>query len=176
MVLEQLNKVNVINEFEAKELQVMQDFYLNNPDSLTRTNEIAHFTVSSWVINKNFDKVLMAYHNIYNSWAWLGGHVDGESDFINVAIKELQEESGLSDFEPLLNYPLSIEILTVKAHVKNNQVVATHLHLNVTYAFIGDESKPLKIKADENSAVAWIKFEDLDKKVTEPAMLPIIIS
>ena len=43
----------------------------------SRDNSSAHITVSGWVVSHDRTKVLMAYHNIYNSWSWLGGHADG---------------------------------------------------------------------------------------------------
>ena len=61
---------------------------------LTRDNKCYHFTSSAWVVSPDFKKVLMVYHNIYNSWSWMGGHADGESDLLKVAIKEVKEESG----------------------------------------------------------------------------------
>lgn len=35
----------------------------------------------------------MVYHNIYNSWSWLGGHADGETDLLAVALREVKEEA-----------------------------------------------------------------------------------
>lgn len=53
-------------------------------------------TASAWVVNKDRSKVLMIYHNIYNSWSWLGGHADGETDLLAVAIREVREEAGIA--------------------------------------------------------------------------------
>lgn len=49
----------------------------NNENAFSRENTVAHITTSAWVVNKDRSKVLMVYHNIYNSWSWLGGHADG---------------------------------------------------------------------------------------------------
>ena len=62
-------------------------------------------TASAWVVNKDRSKVLMVYHNIYNSWSWLGGHADGETDLLAVAIREVREEAGIANV-----YPVSEEI------------------------------------------------------------------
>ena len=62
------------DEVEKTDLNTMIDFVKNNEDVLTRNNTIAHFTASAWILNKDKTKVLMIYHNIYNSWAWIGGH------------------------------------------------------------------------------------------------------
>ena len=52
-------------------------------------------TASAWVVNKDRSKVLMVYHNIYNSWSWLGGHADGETDLLAVAIRECVKKPAL---------------------------------------------------------------------------------
>ena len=59
---------------------------------LTRDNRNAHITVSAWIMDRDRKKVLMAYHNLYQSWAWLGGHADGDADLKAVALKEIREE------------------------------------------------------------------------------------
>lgn len=65
----------------------------------------------------------MAYHNLYQSWAWLGGHADGEQNLLQVAIREAQEESGLQKARPLQNSIYSLEVLTVDGHIKHGNYV-----------------------------------------------------
>ena len=43
----------------------------------------------------------MIFHKIYNSWSWTGGHADGDSDLLKVAIKEASEETGLKNIKPI---------------------------------------------------------------------------
>ena len=93
---QQITNYQPYNEQEAKDKELLLKV-LKQKDVLTRENEVGHFTVSCWVLNQNHDKVLMCYHKIYNSWSWLGGHVDGEKNFKKVALKEVQEESGLEN-------------------------------------------------------------------------------
>ena len=76
---------------EKAEKEIILDFIKSNEDVLTRDNRHGHFTVSLWVTNKKRNKVLMIHHNIYNAWAWVGGHADGDSNFLHVALKELED-------------------------------------------------------------------------------------
>lgn len=133
----------------------------------------AHFTASSMIVNPARTKALMAYHKIYRSWAWTGGHNDGETDFEAVARREAREETGIRTLRALREGPASIEILPVWAHVKRGAWVPSHLHLNVSYLFEADEAEPLRVAADENSAVGWVPVADIPRVVTEPTMLPI---
>lgn len=156
------------NAQEATDKQVMLDFIRKNPDCLLRDNLIAHFTASIWTVNKARTKTLMVYHNIYNSWSWIGGHADGEEDLKSVALRELMEETGVRHARLVSEDIFSLEVLTVDGHMKRGKYVPSHLHLNVTYLAEADEAEELFIKADENKAVRWFKNEEALKASTEP--------
>lgn len=158
-------------EQEEYDKQVMLDFLDNNPDHLLRDNLIAHFTASIWTVNKERTKTLMAYHNIYDSWAWLGGHADGEEDLKEVALRELQEETGVVHARLVSEDILSLETLTVNGHIKKGRYVPSHLHLNVTYLAEADENEELVVNEDENQAVRWFTFEEALKASKEPWMV-----
>lgn len=158
------------NEQEEKDkIQFLK--FLEEDNILSRENKVAHVTVSAFVLNETHNKVLMAYHNIYDSWAWLGGHADGHPDLLEVALKEIEEESGLTDVSLIEKSIFSLEILTVDGHVKRGEYVSSHLHLNVTYLFEGDDEAPLRVKEDENSKVGWIPLDKLDNYVSEEWIL-----
>ena len=129
---EQIEQYIPYNEQEQKDQRIMLEM-IDQKDVLTRQNEIGHFTVSAWVVNHDKTKVLMCYHKIYKSLSWLGGHVDGNNHFCEVALKEVHEESGLKRIRLLDDSIFSLEILTVNGHRKNNQYVSSHLHYNITY-------------------------------------------
>lgn len=125
-------------------------------------------TASAWVVNRTRTKVLMIYHNIYDSWSWLGGHADGEKNLLSVAVREVQEESGIREVRPVSGDIYSLEALTVDGHVKRGQYVSSHLHLNVTYLLEASEEDSLKIKPDENSGVSWFGLEEAVEASSEP--------
>ena len=123
---------------------------------LTRDNQIAHLTASGFVVNGDGTKVLMAHHNLYRVWAWTGGHVDGEADFLAVALREAREETGVTHIRPLSDAVASLEILPVWGHVKRGRYVPSHLHLNVSYVLLADENDPLSVREGENTRVGWL--------------------
>ncbi len=160
------------NEQEEKDKQFFIDCEKQN-QILTRDNELCHLSSSAIILNKSHDKVLCIFHNIYNSWAWVGGHADGDDDMEYVALKEAKEETSLQNIKPLLGHPVSIESLPVLGHFKRGKFVSAHIHLNVTYLLEADENEPTHIKKDENSGVAWLKFDELLEKSTEPYMVNV---
>ena len=110
----------------------------------------------------------MIYHKIYNSWAWTGGHSDGDRDLLNVAMKEAKEETGITKVTPISNDIYSLEIIIVDGHEKRGKYVGSHVHLNVTYLLEADENEKLHIKEDENSGVKWIPIDEVLEATSEP--------
>ena len=158
-------------EQEERDQKMMLAFMDANSDCLTRDNTVAHMTASAWVVNPARDKVLMVYHNLYDSWSWTGGHADGEADLQSVAYREAKEETGIEELTPVMDEPISLEVITVDGHVKKGQYVSSHLHMNLTYLFEAMDEQSLSVKEDENSDVAWIPIDSLHEYVSEPWML-----
>lgn len=168
ILLKQLTAFVPFNEQEARDRELLLGCLRREPEVLTRKNPLAHFTASAWVVNPARTRVLMAYHNIYRSWSWLGGHADGESDLLAVALREVREESGIRSARPVSRDIFSVEALTVDGHEKRGAYVSSHLHLNVTYLLEADEEEALSIKPDENSGVRWFTLEESETVPSEP--------
>ena len=62
----------------------------------------------------------------------------------------------------------SLEVLTVDGHMKRGKYVSSHLHLNVTYLLIADDTDNLTVKPDENSGVKWFTPEGAVQVSSEP--------
>lgn len=167
-VVQQIKQYKPYNELEERDKESMLKCIETFPDIFERSNTLAHMTASAWVTNKDHTKILMAYHNIYKSFSWLGGHCDGERDCLKVALKEVQEESGIKNVRPLSEDIMSLEVLTVDGHYKHGKYVSCHIHLNVTYLIEADDSEELKVKEDENSAVKWFGIDEAVEASNEP--------
>jgi len=161
------------NEQEEKDKEVFIKCINMFDDILIRNNEIAHITSSAFIVNKDKDKVLMVYHNIYNSWSWVGGHADGEEDLLYVAMKEAKEETGIKNVSPVSDNILSMDILPVLGHIRKGKYVPPHLHLSVAYLLEADENEQLIIKPDENGGVKWIPVDKIDTYSNEPHMVKV---
>ena len=156
------------NEQEARDQEEILARLARAEALYTRENTAAHVTASGWVVSPDRKQVLMAYHNLYDSWAWLGGHADAERDLLKTAMREVMEESGLTEVKPVSEEIYSVEILTVNGHEKHGSYVSSHLHLNVTYLLEADPALPVHNKPDENSRVAWFSLEEAVKRSSEP--------
>lgn len=139
-------------------------------DVLTRNNDKCHFTSSGIVLNKERTKVLMVFHNIYNSWIVPGGHADGDSDLLHVALKEVEEETG-QKATVLDKNIFQLSISPIEGHMKRGKYVEPHYHLDVLYLLEADDTIPLVYREDESQGVKWATIdESLDEDITVPFM------
>ncbi|GAU76793.1 NUDIX hydrolase [Fusibacter sp. 3D3] len=172
--LKGIQRFEPINEQEINDRLVILEFIAHHPKTiLTRENQVAHLTSSGLIMNADLSKVLMVHHNIYKTWTWTGGHVDGNADFLEVAIREAIEETGVKAIKPFSEEIISIDILPVYGHIKGSRYVSAHLHLNITYVLIADENEALVVKPDENSGVKWVPVTALEAHSNEPYLIDI---
>lgn len=158
-------------EQEELDKRQMLEFMQRCPDYLDRSNTVAHFTASAWTINARRTKTLMVYHNIYDSWSWVGGHADGSEDLCAVARRELEEETGVRSARLAREGILSLESLPVAGHFKGGRYVPSHIHFNLTYLFEANEEEALVVNSAENQAVRWWPLADALAVSTEPWMV-----
>ena len=167
-IVEEIKKYRPCNAQEQRDQALILDFLEKNGDAFLRSNLLAHMTASAWIVNPARTKTLMVYHKLYDSWSWTGGHADGETDLLSVALREAREETGIEHVRPLSPEIFSLEVLTVDGHEKRGEYVPSHLHMNVTYLLEAEESDTLHICREENSGVAWFTLEEALKASTEP--------
>lgn len=169
-IVEDLQAFSPFNEQEAAD----RDFILKRlrcDSEVFERTAVAHMACSVWTVDPTFSQTLLVYHNIYDSWSWIGGHADGQRDIAAVALRELAEETGVSGAHLVPCGPgnlLSCEVLTVNGHEKRGEYVSSHLHLNVTYLAVADPAQHIRVKPDENSGVKWVPLDDAVALSTEP--------
>jgi len=165
-----LNYINEIMAYSPKDDLEIQDkriildcIDLFPHNILLRENEIAHITSSGFILNKSLSKALMIHHNIRNTWAWTGGHADGNPDLLAVATREALEETGVN-ITPISKDIASVDILTVTRHYKNQKYVNSHLHLSIAYLFTANDEDKLFVNPNENSAIKWFPIERINEE------------
>jgi 8-oxo-dGTP pyrophosphatase MutT (NUDIX family) len=128
----------------------------HDPLGYKREQLDGHFTASAWIVNKSRTHTLLTLHRKLGRWLQLGGHADGNENLIEVAMKEAEEESGLTSLELVDStiFDLDKHIIPERPHVKE------HFHFDVRYLFEADINEPLVI-SDESVSLAWITFDSV---------------
>ena len=159
MLKEQIEKYMPFDEVEQKDKEQFLEFINSFDDVLTRNNIFGHFTASAFVVNKDRTKMVVVYHIINDGWAYPGGHADGIDDLLSVAVREVEEETGLKA-KVLDKNIFAINSNPVIGHVKRGKYVSSHIHFDCVYIMEADDKIPLVYREDESKGVKWVDFED----------------
>lgn len=173
LLLSQLQsyKTQYIKKNEPKEVKIADqiiEFINNNTDCFHRSNTKGHITGSALLLNNTEDKALLMLHKKINKWFQLGGHADGESNILKVAIKEAQEESGILGIESICN-----EIIDVDIHLIDKGTDIPHYHFDVRFL--------LKVTSDENFVInresldlRWMNLDEVKDLSLESSLLRLM--
>ena len=172
-LFEQIKNYTPIDETEAADQTQMLSFMQRFDNYLSRENAFVHFCASAFVANPARNKAVMVYHNIYDGWIAPGGHADEEADLLSVALREVEEETGLAA-RPLSEAPFAIQSEAIMGHFKKGKYVPSHLHFNVIFLLEADDSQPLAFRADESKGVDWFSLEQFtDSSLVIPLALRV---
>ncbi|HEY9253775.1 MAG TPA: NUDIX hydrolase [Stenotrophomonas sp.] len=119
-------------------------------DPFLRERLAGHFTASAWLVSADGQRVLLTHHRKLERWLQLGGHADGDADLAQVALKEAEEESGLSG--------LVVEadaIFDLDRHwIPERGGVPGHWHYDARYIVRAGASEDFVV-SEESLALAW---------------------
>jgi 8-oxo-dGTP pyrophosphatase MutT (NUDIX family) len=134
---------------EAEGIIAFQDLLDDSHDPFMRDRLAGHFTASAWLVDAAGMRLLMTHHRKLDRWLQLGGHADGDRNLAAVALREAEEESGLTD---LVVLP---EIFDLDRHwIPERGDVPGHWHYDVRYVVRTTGSEQFVV-SDESHALAW---------------------
>lgn len=159
-----MDRIHLKNQLELyrtpyeEEAEFIVDFIelTQDPLAFKRERLEGHFTASAWIVNKKRTHTLLTLHRKLGRWLQLGGHADGHENLLEVALKEAQEESGLTSLKLVDEtiFDLDKHIIPDRPHVPE------HFHFDVRYLFEADINEPLKV-SEESISLAWIAFDSV---------------
>ena len=151
---------------EAGTVDRFIEFVSSNPDCFDRSLREGHVTGSAWVVDREGRRVLLTHHRKLGKWLQLGGHADGESDVHKAALREVAEESGLTDV-----VPVGAGIFDVDIHwIPERGSEPGHYHYDVRYAMQATTSEDYVV-SDESHDLGWIEVARITSVTMEPSML-----
>lgn len=152
-LLQRLENYQPSTQEETLFKEQMIKFIRQNPACFERSLLIGHITGSAWIVDKSRQFTLLTHHRKLDKWFQTGGHCDGDSDVMNVAMKEALEETGLSDIQMISSNIFDIDI----HEIPERKGVPTHLHYDVRFLLEADMNEPLIISS-ESSDLAWVEL------------------
>ncbi|MBR4107203.1 MAG: NUDIX hydrolase [Akkermansia sp.] len=135
---------------QAPTVQEMLRRISERHDCFSRSELDGHFTGSAWLVNPANNRVLLTLHRNLKRWMQTGGHADGDSCLLRVALREAEEESGISGIVPLSAGVFDVDIHAIPNRPDRHE--PAHLHYDVRFLLqapheefsISDESDDLK--------------------------------
>lgn len=161
-----LNLLNDYIEYEPQNRHskaLLVEFAEQHPDCCERTLTVGHFTGSCWLVSNDGQRVLLTHHKKLERWLQLGGHADGDSDLAQVALREAEEESGLTDLI------VESEVFDLERHaIPARGSEPEHYHHDVRFVVYASGSEDFVV-SDESHALAWRTISELidDDKAEE---------
>jgi 8-oxo-dGTP pyrophosphatase MutT (NUDIX family) len=155
---------------ETQFKQQMIEFVNQNPDCFERSLLIGHITGSAWIVDKSRQFTLLTHHRKLDKWFQTGGHCDGDSDVLNVAMKEAMEETGLTDIQVISSNIFDIDI----HEIPERKGVPTHLHYDVRFLLEADMNEPLIISS-ESSDLAWVELSKVSQLNDSQSIMRMVL-
>jgi 8-oxo-dGTP pyrophosphatase MutT (NUDIX family) len=131
-------------------------FLAGNAPVFLRANLHGHFTGSAWLVSADGARVLLTHHRKLGRWLQLGGHADGDEDLARVALREAEEESGLSDLVIADPHIFDIDRHWIPARADE----PGHWHYDVRFVVRATGSEDFAISA-ESLELAWLAVESI---------------
>lgn len=127
------------------------NFIHQNPDCFERWLSIGHITGSAWIVDNAREYVLLMHHRKLDRWFQPGGHADGNPDIQQVALREAQEETGLTNIQLVDNQIFDIDIHLIPANTKE----PAHYHYDIRFLMQANRNLPLQSN-NESKNLAWV--------------------
>ena len=140
-----------------------QEFLVGHADAFEREFAIGHFTGSAWLVSADGARVLLTHHRKLGLWLQLGGHADGDTDLMRVALREAEEESGLDGLT------VETEIFDLDRHrIPARGADPEHWHYDVRHVVRAGANEAFVV-SDESHALAWREIAEVARDETADA-------
>ncbi len=151
----------LITHHELLLITQFTDFIAAHENCFHRSNS-GHITSGVWVINAEKTHALLTHHKKFDIWCQLGGHNDGNPDCKATAIKEAEEESGITGFTFLHEGIFDIDLHPIPG--------SCAYHYDVRYLLQAPMGASY-IVSPESHDLAWVALDKIPDYSTEASVL-----
>lgn len=167
-----LLRAHAARELDAHEAAMTADtirFVEEHEDCFLRSCVPGHLTGSAWIVDPTRTRTLLTHHHKLDKWLQLGGHADGDSDLLAVALREAREESGLTRLAVV-----SPTVFDVDRHlIPARKSEPAHYHYDLRFMIEADPAEPL-IVSSESKDLAWVEVSRVTALNPEESMARMV--
>ncbi|GHF39448.1 8-oxo-dGTP pyrophosphatase MutT (NUDIX family) [Amycolatopsis bartoniae] len=162
-VAELLASYRAKTEEEARDVARIRALASSEKDPWSRRLPL-HVTASAFVVHPDSGRVLLRWHARQQAWLQVGGHGEpGEREPLGVALREGQEETGLTDLVPWPGEAL-LQVAVVPVPAKGAEPAHEHADLR----FVLATGQPDAVRPERPGAeLRWLSLPDALAEASE---------
>ncbi len=141
------------------------------PDCFLRTCFPGHFTGSALVVSADGSRALLHHHKFLDRWLQFGGHCDGDEEVLRVALREAEEESGITGLITTSRRPFDVDIHAIPENPKRGE--PPHFHYDIRFVLIAPEGAE-PVVSDESHALRWFTLAEVRALSLDGGLLRLI--
>jgi 8-oxo-dGTP pyrophosphatase MutT (NUDIX family) len=128
-----------------------------------------HFTASAFVLSPDLCDLVLIHHKKLGIWVQPGGHVEPtDDDLLGAARREVLEEVGLGDLEPITSgasLVFDVDIHSIPARKAD----PAHEHFDVRFAFVA-KTRAI-VHSEEIADLRWVPLAEVPLMGTDESVL-----
>lgn len=163
-LLESYNKSQNISSKELSTVHNLIKHAKTNENCFFRTKSegAVHIASSVLLLNDDLRKALFLRHTKIQKWTQPGGHSDGNPDIHEVALKELEEETGVEAESFIMDLPIYIHYFTYPANIYGykKSIYCLFFAIKLPEGQIPEIKEPTKCEK-----MSWFSIEEIMKIV-----------
>lgn len=156
-LLNLLARYNPAEETDDRARDRIAAFVEANAECFERSLLEGHVTGSAWIVDASRSRCLLTHHRKLERWLQLGGHADGQTNILGVAMREAREESGLVSLVPVVAEIFDCDVHSIPARKTEPQ----HWHYDVRFLLEADPAEALVV-SEESKDLAWVSLADVE--------------
>jgi 8-oxo-dGTP pyrophosphatase MutT (NUDIX family) len=151
----------------------------SHSDCFARTCRPGHITAAAWIVSWDRQRSLLTHHRKLDRWLQLGGHADGHWLVEEVALREAQEESGLTAFEfvpidgVIMPFDVDVHEIPPRYDAAGNLVEDAHEHHDIRFLMLARPVGRIRV-SDESHEVAWCTADEVRQRTDEESVLRML--
>lgn len=161
-LLNELREYIAIDKKEKDDVDEIVEFLTRSTNCFSRTNLSGHITAGGLVVDMQ-GNLLLNHHKETGMWFQFGGHSDGESNSLNVALREISEEAGLDNLQLISNKIFDVSVQKIDYSANKNE--PEHFHYDINFLFLTN-NKEFTI-SNESADIKWVTINEAKELINK---------